>query len=647
MALSFMRRHKRYLYVFLWLVVLAFIALYIPAFQKGVDAGTPAEPVAEVGGEPITAAEFERAYRNVRRRYEEMLQGRDPAMLAQLGLENQVLSSLVEERLVALEAERLGITVSDEEVTHRITTSPGFQRNGQFLGVAEIRRLLALQGMTEEQFARDFRQEILGEKFRALLTDGVMVTPADVEREYRRREEKVKLEYVKVDSQPFHAQATVSDDEVKARFDAQKESYRLPEKRIVSYVLVDSVALEPRVTVTDSELDTYYRDHQDEFRQAEQVCASQILVKVKAGPEAKEGHTEDEAKKIAQGVLDQVKAGGDFAALARKHSEDTFSASQAGDLGCAERGKSFPPEIDAAVFGMKAGETSELVKTSYGFHIMKVTSKHEEHVPALSQVKDRMRVTLRGKKVRDLTEQKSAAVADALSRRKSLEDAARPQELAVQRSGPLVRGEAKPPLDNPALVARVFTMKPGETEDEPFGTARGYAFVTLLEIQPPRLPELKEVQDRVKQDLTAEKALEAARLKAEDLRTRAEKDGLDKAATSLSLLRKETPTPVGRGEPLAELGMGAALEEVAYSLPEKTLSAPVKVSGGWAVMRLLERKAFDPAALAAQKESIEASLKEQKKNQLYRAYMSQARDRFKVTPRPAVIARVVGGGSQS
>jgi peptidyl-prolyl cis-trans isomerase D len=646
MALGFMRRHKRYLYVFLWLVVAAFIVLYIPAFQEGVDAGSPAEPVAEVGGEPITAAEFEREYRQLRRRYEEMLRGRDPAMLAQMGLENQVLGGMVEDRLVALEAERLGLGVSDDEVARSITLRPDLQQNGQFVGAAEVRRRLALQGMTEAQLARDHRQQLLGQKLHALLTDGVMVTPAEVEREFRRRNETVKLEFVKVESGPFRAQSTATDQEVAARFEAQKERYRFPERRIVSYLLVDNAALEARITVTDSEIDAYYRDHPQEFEQPAQVCASQIQVKVKADPAAKEGHPEAEARTIAEGLRDQAKAGADFAELARKHSEETFTAAQGGDIGCAERGQSFPPEVDAVVFAMNAGEISDPIKTSHGYHVMKVTSMREQKTRPLAEVKEQIRMQLRGTRSRQLTEQKTTAVADALSRRKSLEDAAREQELTVQRSGPLAKGEATAPLDNPALVARVFTMKAGDTSDEPFGTSRGYAFVTLLEVQPPRQPELKDVQERVKQDLIAEKALEAARLKAEEVRARAEKDGLDKAATALALVRKETPTPVGRGEALSELGTSAALEEAAYSLPEKTLSAPVKAGEGWAVIRVLERAAFDPAALAAQKESIESTLEDQKKNQLYRAYMSQVRDRFKVTRRPAVIARVVGGGPQ-
>ena len=153
MALSVMRRHRRWLYVFLWIVILGFIVFYIPLFRSGVDAGAPGEAIATVGGEPITMAEFQKAYQRQRAFYERMYQGRmTPAMLRRLGLENQVLESLVSERLVALEAKRLGLTVDDESLAHALTTSPEFQENGRFLGGDEIRRRLEMQGVTVAEF---------------------------------------------------------------------------------------------------------------------------------------------------------------------------------------------------------------------------------------------------------------------------------------------------------------------------------------------------------------------------------------------------------------------------------------------------------------------------------------------------------------
>src|SRR6185436_16597774 len=124
----------------------------------------------------------------------------------------------------------------------------------------------------------------------------------------------------------------------------------------------------------------------------------------------------------------------------------------------------------------------------------------------------------------------------------------REQGLTVQKSAPLRRGEGAPPLTAPALLARLFEMKRGEVESEAFPAGSGYAFVALDEIQAPRLPELKEVQDRVKADLLLDKALEKARARAADVKSRAESDGLEKAASALGLVRKETSGLVTRDQ---------------------------------------------------------------------------------------------------
>ena len=144
-----------------------------------------------------------------------------------------------------------------------------------------------------------------------------------------------------------------TDAEVKARFEANKDAYKIPERRVLSYILLDREALRQKVVATDREIEVYYQDHQDEFRQEEQACASHILVKVKQ-PETGEGHPEAEAQQLAQGLLDQVKAGGDFAALAKKSSEDQGSAQNGGDLGCFAPGR-MVPEFDEAVAALQPG----------------------------------------------------------------------------------------------------------------------------------------------------------------------------------------------------------------------------------------------------------------------------------------------------
>jgi parvulin-like peptidyl-prolyl isomerase len=186
-------------------------------------------------------------------------------------------------------------------------------------------------------------------------------------------------------------------------------------------------------------------------------------------------------------------------------------------------------------------------------------------------------------------------------------------------------------------MARAFELKKGEIEKQPFQTGSGNAFIEVAEIQGSRLAELKEVQDKVKGDLQRARALEKAKALAADLRSRAETLGLDKAAAALSLTRKETPALVGRGQPLGDLGTGPVLEEAAFSLPQGTLSGPVLTPNGYSILRVLEKKAFDPAAFDKEKASVAASLREERQQQLFRAYMEEARKRFPVERHPAAL----------
>ena len=641
MALGFMRRHRRWLFVFLWLVIAAFIILYVPAFQDA-DTGGPGETVAEVGGLPITAGEFQRALMRQRQRMQQLYGSQlDPSMLERLGLDQQVLAALVEARLVRLEAERLGLRVQDDALARAISASPAFQENGRFLGGQEIKRRLDLQGVSVQEFEESFREQLLAERLESLITDGVAVGPEEAEREFRRRTEQVKAEYALVSADRFQPEVTVTDDEVKAAFEARREEFRIPEKRTVSYLLVDAAGTQARAAVTDGEINTYYMEHRDEFTEKEEACSSHILVKVKSSPTAPEGHPEEEARRLAQAALDQVKGGADFAAVARKVSEDAGSAPQGGDLGCSPRGR-MVPEFDNVAFDLQPGQMSDLVKTSFGFHVIKLNSRKDETVPALASVKDRIRQTLVGQKGGRLLSEKVEAISAGLARGRSLEEVGRVEGLTVQKSAPFARGESLPPLDSPLLVARAFELKRGEIEKDPFAVGGGQAFIGVPDIQASKLPELAEVKDKVKAALVQEKARQRARTVAAELRARAERDGLEKAAAAFGAVRKETPSLVGRGQPLGDLGTGRELEEAAFALPEKTLSTPLPAPGGYAVVRVLEKKAFDPAAFEAQKAQITSELRQQKRDQLFRSYMAQARERYPIERRPAALQRVLG-----
>lgn len=643
MALSFMRRHKKWLAVFLWLsipaLIITFVTLYIPTGDAATGGGDGV--VAKVGGERITATEYQRAYRRQRDQLQRMYQGRlDPAMMEQLGIREQTLQSLVEQKLVALEAARLGLSVDDETLARELRTSPMLQENGAFIGAAEIRRRLDQAGVSEIEFQEGMRADLVARRLQSVVTDGVVVSPGEIEREYRRRNEQAKVEYVRVDAA---APATPpTDAEAAARYEAKPDAYKLPERRVVSYALVAAEALRSRVTVTEAEVAGYWNDHKDEFRTPAESCASHILFKVKPTPDAKEGHEDAEAKKLAQSALDQLKAGADFAAVAKKLSEDEGSKDKGGDLGCFTR-ESMVAEFSNAAFSQAIGQlSSEPVKTSFGYHVIRVASRQDEHEQPLSQVKESIRARLSAQRTQALAQSQVQSMSTALGSGRSLEAAAKELGLTVQKSAPLARGSAEPPLSSPQLVARAFELKVGETAHEPFRVGPGdQAFIALAEVQAPRVPPLSEVTAKVKEDIARERSLEAARVRAAEVRALAEKDGLEKAATARGLVRKETPQLIGRGDALGELGATQALEQAVYDAPVGAISEPVAVEGGYAIVRVLERKPFDDAAFAKEKDTLAGSLREARKQQLFRAYMTQARQRFPVE-RMGPLDRIIG-----
>jgi parvulin-like peptidyl-prolyl isomerase len=199
----------------------------------------------------------------------------------------------------------------------------------------------------------------------------------------------------------------------------------------------------------------------------------------------------------------------------------------------------------------------------------------------------------------------------------------------------------KPPLASPPLLARAFELKKGEAAPDPLPVGNGYALISVQEIQPPRTPDLKEVLDKVRADAIAEKAFSKAYAIATDLRVRAVRDGLEKGAASMGLVRKQSDTLVPRGQSIGDLGSSAAVETVVYALPVGGTSEPLRTPAGWAVVRVLEKKDYDKAAFEKEKAALTASLVEQRRGQLFSAYMLEARKRFPVQRRPDALRRVV------
>jgi peptidyl-prolyl cis-trans isomerase D len=637
MALAFLRRHRRWFFVFLWVVILAFVILYIPDLDPATRMADA--EVATVGGRAIPAAQFQKQYLRQRRQFLAMNQGQvDEAMLERMGLREQVLSTMVREELEALEADRLGFQVDDEAVVKAITSDPQLQNDGRFVGSATLARLLQQQGMTVADFENEVRRQLKTQRLRQAVTDGVTVSAAEISAEFRRRSELVHAEYVHIPTAPFEAALQPTDDEIKARFEANKDRFRLPERRVLSYLLVDPIELRAKVLPTGAEIENYYRANAAEFATPAQVCARHVLVKVKQDAAATDGHEDAEASKLAAALLARLKGGEAFEKVAKEKSEDS-SAANGGSLGCFGR-EQMVPEFSTAAFNLAPGGMSDVVKSSFGYHIIKVDSTLPATTQTLDQARKRIEAQLQDSKSRELASQKAEAVVKGLKANQTLEQIATAQGLAVKKSEPLQLGKGVAPLTSPVLLSQAFELKAKETSKDGFQAGAGAAFFRVEEILPSKVPELAEVKEDVKKDLIRFQAREKAREAAKALAADAGRTDLAKAAARAKFSRTETKGLVGRGQAFVEIPQNTVLEDQAFDLPEKKISEPLDTPTGVAVVRLIEKKSSDEAALVQQRESIKDSLVAAKKDRLFSSYLQTLTDRYPITRNAEALASV-------
>src|SRR5262245_1499953 len=346
-----MRRHKNWLKWSLGLVCLAFIIFYIPDFLSTSATGSApglGETIAKVQGQNITVGEYRRTYDAQLQAYRNAYGANmSEQLLKQLGIDQQILQTMVDERAALAEADRLGITANNEEVRQRIMSFPAFQENGAFIGDVRYQQLLRMQRppMTAAEFESNVRRQLVLEKLRASITDWLSVPDKELEQEYRRRNNKVKLAVVSFTADTFRPQVSASDAEIAAHFAAHSEDFKIPEKRKVRYLLIDIDAIRSKIVVPSADIERAYNNNIEQYSTPEQVRASHILLKT-------EGKDEAAVKATAEDVLKQAKSGADFAALAKKYSQDESNAKNGGDLDYFGKGK-MVHEFDKVVFMME------------------------------------------------------------------------------------------------------------------------------------------------------------------------------------------------------------------------------------------------------------------------------------------------------
>ena len=606
----------------------------VPGFGSTDFFGTngPARGVvAKVAGTDITSQEVQRQAR-------QMVQQQFPRGGAQASMllpyfASQAAQQLIQRQALIAEAEHLGLRATDEDVRDELQHgryAQVFFPAGNFIGEAQYEELLQQHDLTVPMFESDVKEEILIDKLRSLVTGGAMVSDAEIRQKFEKENTKIKFDYAVLRKDDILKSLHPSDLELKAFYDRNKATYNnsIPEKRKIKYVLIDTAKLQDQQQVSQQDLQKYYDQHRDEFRAPEQANVRQILIKTPLpGPDGKVDQKGiDEARKKAEDVLKQLKAGAKFEDLAKKYSEDP-SGKSGGSVGWIKRG-SFPvPDVDKAAFSLPKGGTSDVINAGYAFVILRVDDKQDAHLKTLAEIKDQVEPIIKQQKAQQAADAEASALLSQ-ARTGGLDKAASAKGMQSVTTDFVSRTDSLPGIgSSPQFTEAVFNAAEKSPPDE-VQLPQGYAIYQLEAIKPPATPTFEEIRSRVETEFKNERAGTLLTQKTQELSDRAKADhDLKKAAKELGATMKTSDFVKPDGQ-VPDIGSMAGPASAAFSLKPGDISGPIDSGNTGAVLSILDKQAPADSEFASKKDQIRDTLVQNEQSELFGLFMANLRDQM-------------------
>lgn len=588
----------------LWIVIVAFILVYIP----DLVSNNLSETAATVGDMEVSRTEFQRTYQQMERRMREQLGEQwTPEMARQLGLRQQALQQAVQQKILLQEARDMGLTVTDEELREEVLVQFG----GQFPGTERYRQILSSQGMTVAQFEQGLRHALLHEKLIDVLASNLYVSDEEVEEAYRRSVERAAIRFIRLNAGQFAEDVEVTDSEITTYFEEHREQFRLPERREVAYLMVDSNEMRMRAQIDEGELMEYYETHEDQFTRPEQVRVRQIFVTT-------ESRSEDQARQILEQARQRIEGGESFAEVAGDVSEDPSSADRGGELGFIGRGL-MPPAFDEAAFNAIPGELVGPVEADFGLHLLEVTERREGGLQPFAEVRGQIQSRLLADELPQRVENRARELARQieegnLTTAEELQTLAESDPAVVFAApAPFSQGETLPGLGRPRdFLDTVFAMEEPGAVSDPVAVPRGQAIVLLEEVLAPRDQELDEVRDQVRDQIADTKAQQLAIDRLAEIKTQVEAGTpLEEAAGSLGAQVQESQE-FGPGGTIQGVGYNPKVADAALGMEEGEIGGPFEAGQGALLFEVTQRTTGDPAELEEQADTIRDNLEQQK-----------------------------------
>ena len=600
-------------------VALSMVTYLIPQTGTGSSGSAGDSTVAaQIGREQVTAEDVSRAIQNMTRNRQL------PPELLSIYVP-QIVNQMINDRVLAYEATRLGLKVTSEETDSAIvdTLPPQLVKDGKVDG-ATLAAMLQQEGMTLAALKDQTARQLLVNRLQQIVVNGVVVSPQEIEREYRKRNEKVKLQYAVLLPAKYQSEAEPTDAELKAYYDSHKSDFRVPEKRSYAILMLDPALIGAQSPPTDAQLQAEYNARRTEFQVPERVKVRHILLKADASNDA-------QIKPKAEALLKQIQGGADFAALAKTNSEDTGSGAQGGELGWIVKGQTVP-EFEKAAFSLGVGQTSGLVKTTYGYHIIQVEAHEQAHLQPFDEVKGKLiadyEARLASQKMQDLSDKAIAALH---------KDPSHPDQVANSLGLPLIHADniaAGDPIPGGIGTSKDFddavaALRKGEVTAGPVSLTGGKAVVAVVtDVQPSHQATFEEARNEVKNKATQDKLNKLIADKAKELadKTQAMGGDLEKAAKSMNIEVKTTGD-LDRQGTIESVGSVSTITD-AFTKPVGTVLPPIGIPNGRAVVKIVSKTPADMLALPLMSNSIRDELRQQKQRDRAQLFEEGLRSRL-------------------
>ncbi len=617
--LSLMRKHATS-----WLIKIILGAIVVVFVLWGVGSWTSQRSgmVATVNGEMITVEDYRAAYKRlieqVRQSFGNNL---NDELIKTLQLEKQALNQLIDNILMRQAASELEMRVSDEELSQSIRNISAFQTAGVF-DPRLYQGVLNRNDLTPEAFEMSQRDALLMNKLNNLIIESVKVSDEEASEWFMWNDAMVNLDFYLLETDRYKDIA-VTPEEIQEFFESRKESYKTEPALKVRYIKFEPNAWVSKVEIADDEIQAYYDDHPNEFQNPKTVEARHILIEVDQDADPEKVAV---AKSRVEDILKKVQEGQDFAELAKQYSEGP-SKDKGGYLGTFKRDAMVKPFADKA-FSMKPGEVSEPVRTRFGWHLIKVENVNAASTTPLTDARDDIYKKLADEHAKRLAYDAAEAVFDAAFEGSTLAEVAEDQQLKLNTTDFFTRQGPSTGIQDKAGFAKAAFDLPEDQVSEIQDLGDGYYLLEIFEKQAARIPDLAEVEEKVKADVIKQKKNDRAKTDAEALLS-ALKDGvaIDAAGKELDLTPKSTGFFKRTGS-IPNIGFERELARTAFELSEEN-SFPQKViqgSNGFYVIKFKERKEPSAEDFEKEKANIIERLLQQKRAGTLRAWLEQKKN---------------------